>query len=213
MFDLAELSRHALPDRPPTRFEAPIKELYVAGKALETAKDELIDAMTEAYSRGAMEVSAFERAVARIAASPDAEALAAEATALGFATSGAESRSRTPPFEYEADLVELSCVSGSLKLEGEWVKAERYRLYLKSSSARLDLREYEGRRGFRLLIELEAVSSSLRLDLPEGFELSDRISERRSSTLRNKPKGTIYDDCVVALAGSLVSSTLKVKYR
>lgn len=187
----------------------------MADKALEAAKDELINAMTEAYSRGAMEVSAFERAVTRITASHDAEVLASEASALGLALarSGAESGSRRLPLEHEADLAEISCVNGKLRQEGEWVKSERYRLYLKSSSARLDLRAYEGRRGFRLFIELEAISSSLRLELPDGFELSDRISERRSSMLRNKPKGPVYDDCLVVLSGSLVSSTVKAKYR
>jgi len=185
----------------------------MAEKALDAEKDRLIDEITEAYSRGGMEMGSFERAVTRITASPDVDALAAEASALGFARPawqpGASSRSA----ELEADLVELSCVSGKLRLEGEWVKAEHYRLHLKSSSARLDLREYEGRRGFRLLVELEAISSSVRIEVPEGFEVQDRLSERTSSTVRNKPKGSIYDDCTLLLTGSIRSSTLRVKYR
>jgi hypothetical protein len=186
----------------------------MADKALDSAKDGLIDAITDAYSRGGMEMAAFERAVARITASPDVEALAGEASALGLALdrpareSGASRRS----VELEADFVELSCVSGKLRQEGEWVRAERYRLYLKSSSARLDLEEYEGRRSFRLFIELEAISSSIRIDVPEGFEVQDRLSDRRSSTVRNKPKGSVYDDCIVFLSGSILSSTLRVRY-
>jgi hypothetical protein len=185
----------------------------VTDKALDAAKDRLINEITDAYSRGGMEMGAFERAVTRISASPDAGVLADEASALGFARPAGESGSSTRSVELEAELVELSCVSGKLRLEGEWVKAERYRLYLKSASARLDLREYEGRRGFRLYIELEAISSSIRIELPEGFELQDRLSERTSSTVRNKPKSSVYDDCIVLLSGSIRSSTLRVKYR
>jgi hypothetical protein len=185
----------------------------VADKALDAAKDRLINEITEAYSRGGMEMGAFERAVTRITASPDAGALAGEASALGFARPAWQPGASPRSAELEADLVELSCVSGKLKLEGEWVKAERYSLYLKSSSARLDLREYEGKRGFRLFIELEAISSSIRIELPEGFEVQDRLSERTSSTVRNRPKSSIYDDCIVLLSGSIRSSTLRVKYR
>lgn len=192
-------------------------------KELDSAKDRLIEAMTDAYSRGAMEDSSFERAVTRITASEDLEVLASEASALGLslarpeARAGAQPEARREPrsgsHEYEADLAEIVCVSGRIREEGEWVRAERYRLCLKSSSARLDLRGYEGRRGFRLFLELDMVSSSLRLELPEGFELSDRIAERRSSTLRNEPRSALYDDCIVELSGSIASSRIKVKYR
>jgi hypothetical protein len=185
----------------------------MAGTGFEGDKDRLIDAITDAYSRGAMEMSAFERAVTRITASPDEAALAAEASALGLTLPVQGRDARAMPEPVGLDLVELVCVSGSLKQEGEWVKAQRYRLFLKSSSARLDLREYEGRRGFRLFIELEAISSSLRIDVPEGFEVEDRISQRQSSDIRNKPKSSVYDDCIVVLSGSIRSSTVRVKYR
>jgi hypothetical protein len=210
------------------------KESPMADAGFEAEKERLIDAITDAYSRGDMEMAAFERAVGRITMSPDSSALAAEAAALGQALGPAFAPALRPVLgsspvlpardsgnfggSIEAasdslDLVELACVSGSLKQDGEWVRAERYRLYLKSSSARLDLREYEGRRRFRLHVELDAISSSLRIDLPEGFELQDRISERQSSTVRNKPKGSVFDDCIILLTGSIRSSTVKIKYR
>jgi hypothetical protein len=196
-----------------------IEENAMAGSGFDAEKDRLIDAITDAYSQGSMEMSSFERAVTRITASPDSASLAVEASALGLALSlperdfGEGPGARAMDMPESLDLVEITCVSGRLRQEGEWVKAGRYRLFLKSSSARLDLREYEGRRGFRLLIELEAVSSSLRIDVPEGFEVEDRIAERQSSTLRNKPKSSIYDDAVVVLSGSIRSSTIRVKYR
>jgi hypothetical protein len=192
---------------------ASLRRGAMAGTGFEGDKDRLIDAITDAYSRGAMEMAAFERAVTRITASADEAALVAEAAALGLALPVPARDARAMPESVGLDLVELVCVSGSLKQEGEWVKAERYRLFLKSSSARLDLREYEGRRDFRLFIELEAISSSLRIDVPEGFEVEDRISQRQSSDIRNKPKSAVYDDCLVVLSGSIRSSTIRVKYR
>jgi hypothetical protein len=183
----------------------------MAGSGFEGEKQRLIEAATDAYSRGAMEMEGFENAVVRISASRDPATLAAEAAALGIGRPGPDARAFAMPDE--ADLVELACVSGSIRQEGEWLRAGRYRLFLKSSSARLDLRAYEGRRGFRLLVELDAISSSLRIEVPEGFEVQDRIAERQSSTVRNKPKSPIYDDCLVVLAGSIRSSTVKVKYR
>jgi hypothetical protein len=198
------------------------KGCAMADAGFEAEKERLIDAITDAYSRGEIEMPAFERAVGRITMSPDSSVLAVEAAAFGPALGPA----LVPPARNSGDfgtsiatasdaldLVELACVSGSLRQEGEWVRAERYRLYLKSSSVRLDLREYEGRRRFRLHIELDATSSSLRIYLPEGFELQDRISERQSSTVRNKPKSSVYDDCIVLLTGSIRSSTISVKYR
>jgi hypothetical protein len=168
------------------------EESAMADSGFEADKDRLIEAVTRAYSRGSMDLAEFERAVARITADPEARAMEAPAS---------------------LDLVELACVSGKLRQEGEWVRAERYRLYLKSSSARLDLREYEGRRGFRLLVELDLASSNLKLIVPEGFEVEDRIAERQSSTVRNRPRSLVYDDCVVTLSGSIRSSNVRVKYR
>ena len=189
----------------------------MTGRGLDAGKDELIDAVTEAYARGAMETAAFERAVARITAAADPAALAVETAALGIAlpqAAAAPGSGASPlPHTGSEDLVELACVSGNIKENGEWVRASRYRLYLKSSNCALDLLEYEGRPGFRLLIELDLISSNLRIVVPEGFEIDDRIAERRSSTIRNKPKSEIYDDCVVTLAGSLRSSNLKIKYK
>jgi hypothetical protein len=181
---------------------------------LEEAKDRLIQAITDIYSRGGMDMSSFERSVTRITASGDRSALVAEAEALGLALpqAPAAASSSAAPMAY-ADAVELSCVSGSLRQDGEWVKAERYRLYLKSSSARLDFEEYEGARGFRLFIELEAISSSIRIKVPKGFEVEDRISERKSSTVRNKPKDEAYGDNLIVLSGSIGSSTVRIKYR
>jgi hypothetical protein len=104
-------------------------------------------------------------------------------------------------------------VSGKLRETGDWVRARRYELALKSASARLDLSEYAGARGFRLLIDVEAVSSNLRLIVPECFEVEDRLSERVSSTIRNRPKGANCGDNLVVITGSVRSSVVKVKYR
>ncbi len=109
--------------------------------------------------------------------------------------------------------MELSCVSGNLRKEGDWVKARDYRLALKSSNARLDLTEYEGARGFHLFLDVDATSSNLRLTVPEGFEVEDRFSERVSSVVRNKPKGDGGRDNLVVLTGYLRSSTVRIKYR
>ena len=53
----------------------------------------------------------------------------------------------------------------------------------------------------------------MKLIVPEGFEVEDRFSERISSVVRNKPKGSSYGDNIVVLAGSLRSSTVRVRYR
>jgi hypothetical protein len=177
---------------------------------LEDERNALIQTITEAYSRGAMEMPAFERAVTRLSACADRSALAAEAGALGLALPLPSSSSRSP--EPPAGAVELSCESGNIRKTGDWVKARDYRLALKSSNARLDLMEYEGASGFRLAIEVEAISSSVRLIVPEGFEVEDRFSEHTSSVVRNKPKGPGGDNLVV-LTGRLRSSTVRVKYR
>ncbi len=177
---------------------------------LEDTKDALIASITDAYARGDMDMPSFERAVARIHSGGDRTALATEAAALGLALPDLEPR-RDAALQGR-DPVELSCVSGRLRQVGDWVRSRRYALSLKSSSARLDLREYEGARGFRLAIDVEAKSSVVKIIVPRGFEVEDRFSERVSSTVRNRGREA-YGDNLIVLTGSIRSSVVKVKYR
>jgi hypothetical protein len=184
---------------------------------LEERKDALIQAMTEEYARGAMDMPGFEAAVARVNACADLPALAAEASALGLPADG--SLARSEPRELReagppgGQAIELACVSGSVRKAGDWVRSRVYKLALKSSNARLDLMEYELSRGFRLLVAVEAVSSNLLLIVPRGFEVEERFTERVSSVVRNKPRVPSEGDNLVVLVGALKSSTVRVKYR
>jgi hypothetical protein len=180
----------------------------------EEEKDELIQTITDSYARGGIDMPAFERAVTRITASGDRSSLVAEAAALGLAVPAPalDPRERSAPAPAAADAVQLSCVSSNLRETGDWVRSRRYELALKSASARLDLREYDGVRGFRLVIAVDAVSSNLRVIVPEGFEVEDRLSERVSSTIRNRPRGESYGDNLVVITGSVRSSNVRVKY-
>jgi hypothetical protein len=185
-------------------------------RSLEDEKDAAIRVLTEDYARGGMDMAAFERAVIRIGASADRGALATEAAALGIAApilarEAAEPARGAEPGEPPSAAIELACVSASLRKSGDWVKSRSYRLSLKSSSARLDLGAYAGARGMRLAIEVEAVSSSLRLIVPPGFEVEDGFAERTSSVVRNDPRGGEAINLVL-LGGRLKSSTVKVKY-
>lgn len=189
---------------------------------IERERDALIQLVTEAYSRGDMEIPAFERAVTRLNVCADRIALDAAANELGLSlpvlSPQAAPGGRPSPYHVPyapaavAGALELSCVSGSIRMTGEWVKARDYRLSLKSSNARLDLTEYEGARGFTLYVDVDAVSSNLRVIVPEGFEVEDRFTERVSSAVRNKPKGA-GDGNLVVLSGYLRSSTVRIKYR
>jgi hypothetical protein len=180
---------------------------------LEETKDGIIGTITEAYARGDMDMPSFERAVTRIHASGDRTALAIEAAALGLVLPEPAPESGAGREIAALGAVELSCVSGSLRQEGDWVKSRRYALSLKSSSARLDLREYEGARGFRLAIDIDARSSVVRITVPKGFEVEDRFSERVSSTVRNRRRGGAFGDNLVVLTGAIRSSVVKIKYR
>jgi hypothetical protein len=181
----------------------------------EESREALIQKITDIYSRGGMDMDAFERAVTRIHASGDRNSLATEAATLGLELPRAELELRGRPAMLRAasEPLELSCVSGNIRKVGDWVKARRYTLALKSSSARLDLCQYDGESGFRLFLDIDAVSSNLRLVVPEGFEVEDRLGDNVSSTVRNKPKGESYGDNIVVLSGSIRSSVVKIKYR
>jgi hypothetical protein len=172
---------------------------------LEETKDAIIRTITDAYARGDLDMPAFEVAVTRIQAGVDRNALATEAAALGLVLPAL-----APAV---ADMIELSCVSGSLRQAGDWVKARNYALALKSASARLDLREYEGARGYRLAIDIDARSSVVKIIVPRGFQVEDRFSERVSSSVRNRQKIDAYGDNLIVLTGSILSSVVKVKYR
>jgi hypothetical protein len=184
---------------------------------LEERKDALIRIITEDYARDAMQMPAFELAVTRISACADLAALAAEASSLGLALPPqapvAAFEQPSAALEPRSGAVELACTSGRIRESGDWLRSRLYRFALKSSTARLDLRAYEGAEGFRLLIEIDAVSSGIRLIVPRGFQVEDRISERASSVLRNRPRGGSFGDNRVLLTGSLRSSVLKVRYR
>lgn len=182
---------------------------------LEKEKDVIIQTMTNVYARGDIDMSAFERAVTRISACSDPRSLEIEAKALGLELplapiATAEARAE---LELPRDAVQLDCVSGNIRKSGDWVKSGSYLIRLKSSSTRLDLREYEGARGFRLHIEIEAASSVVKLTVPKGFEVEDRFTERVSSTVQNKPRGESYGGNFIVLTGSLRSSVVKVKYK
>ena len=70
------------------------------------------------------------------------------------------------------------------------MKARRYRFGLTSSTARLDFRGYEGKQGMDLELELSAISSSVKILVPLGFEVRDQIQGRQSSTVKNRaPRG------------------------
>jgi hypothetical protein len=173
---------------------------------LELKRDSLIRIVTEVYAMGNIELPVFEKAVARLHSCTDLASLESEASLLGLA------RSAEAALPREADVLELSCVSGHLRKDGDWAKGGRCWLSLRSSTAKLDLMEYEGRRGFRLAIDIDAVSSSVSLVVPADFVVEDRISERSSSTVRNRPRDAGAGS-VVILTGRLRSSTIKVKYR
>jgi hypothetical protein len=185
--------------------------------SLESERDALIQIVSEDYSRGAMEMPAFELAVTRLNACADRGALEIEANALGLSMpvprAATQGLSRQVQGEV-TEAVELTCVSGNIRNTGDWVKARHYKLALKSSNARLDLREYEGARGFLLEIDVDAISSNVRLIVPKGFEVEERFSERVSSTVRNKPKrGSAGGSNLVILTGYLRSSSVRIKYR
>lgn len=174
--------------------------------SLTTRKDSLIQRVTEAYVRGDLDMPAFELAVTGINACPDDPSLGVLASSLGLALAPGG-----PPSPI-ADRLELSCVSGSLRQEGAWVKARRYRLGLTSSTARLDFRGYEGQQGMDLEIELSAISSSVKILVPLGFEVRDQIQGRQSSTVKNRPpEGQALNR--VVLTGAIRSSAVKVSYR
>ncbi|MGO8693223.1 MAG: hypothetical protein ACLQMF_06060 [Rectinemataceae bacterium] len=182
---------------------------------LESEKDALIQAITEVYAHGGLDMAAFEGAVTRISACPDSRALATEVETLGLGMplvlpAVADRRLASAP---QREAIQLDCVSSSISKSGDWVASGSYCVRLKSSSARLDLREYEGAKGFRLVIEVEATSSVLSLTVPRGFQVEDRFSERVSSAVRNRPRGESYDDNRIVLTGNLRSSVVKVKYR
>jgi hypothetical protein len=180
---------------------------------LESQKDEMIQRLTEAYSRNAMDMQEFERAVTRVSSCADSSALQAEGASLErslalpvLAKPGAE-------LEPVPESLRLDCTSGSIRKTGDWVRAGRYAMALRSSSARLDFSAYEGSRGRSLVIEVEMQSSNLRLVVPPGFEVQDDFSERTSSNVRNKPRDGGSGGNRIVLRGSLRSSNVKVKYR
>jgi ADP-dependent phosphofructokinase/glucokinase len=175
---------------------------------LELEKDGLIEQITTLYSHGELDLPAFETAVTRINDCANRSLVAAEARSLRLALTPMVDDSLSAGSGEE----ELVCVSGTLRLKGRWVKASRYKRALKSSNARLDLSDYREARGLRLEIDLAAVSSGLRLIVPEGFEVEDHFAERVSSVVKNEPKGPSYGDNRVLIMGALRSSVVKVKY-
>jgi hypothetical protein len=191
----------------------------------EGKKDAIIGTITEAFARGDMEMPAFEAAVTKINASPDETALAATAAELGIALPAPLAQpdpaaapvafsSASSPSPASADApIDLACRSSNLRKIGDWLRSRHYRLALQSSNARLDLGEYEGVRGLRLLVEVEAASSNLKLIVPAGFRVEDRFAENSSSNVRNRPKDAPYGDNVVVLMGSLRSSNVRVRYK
>jgi len=180
---------------------------------LEQEKDELISRLTEAYAQDAIDMQGFELAVTRVSAAADEAALSAERASLDLSLPVLVHAEASPPAHRQAEVQSLDCVSANLRRVGDWVKAGRYSMRLQSSNARLDFTAYEGSTGLRLVIELEARSSNLRLIVPAGFEVEDALSERISSTVRNRPRDAPYGGNRIVLTGRLQSSTVKVKYR
>ncbi len=181
---------------------------------LEDEKDALIQVLTEVYSRGAMDMPAFERSVVKIGGCGDLVALEAEAKSLGLALPPVPARRAdlAPSLADLPEAVQVECVSGTMRKVGDWVRARGYRFALRSSNLRLDLTEYEGATGFRLFVDIQATSSNVRIVVPAGFEIEDRIEGRRSSNVRNRPRGPAYGDNVVVLSGALQSSNVRIKY-
>ena len=176
---------------------------------LEGDKNALIQVITDAYVHGEMDVTLFEGAVSRITATKDESTLAVEAASLGlsfpaFVTAGSPSL---------GEPIDLDCGSASIRKMGDWLRSSRYRLKLRSSSVRLDLRDYADARNFHLDLEIVAVSSSIKLIVPRGFEVEDRIEDQQSSVVRNRPRGAASGTQLIRIRGSLRSSTLGISYR
>jgi hypothetical protein len=179
---------------------------------LESQKDEMIQRLTDAYARSAMDMQEFERAVTRVSACADVAALQAEGASLERSLAlPALSRPGTE-LEPASDTMRLDCTSGSIRKSGDWVRAGRCEMALRSSSARLDFSAYAGSRGRSLVIELEMRSSNLRLIVPPGFEVVDDLSDRTSSNVRNRPREGGSGENRIVLKGALRSSNVKVKY-
>ena len=176
---------------------------------LEGKKNAFIEVITDSYVRGSLDMPAFESAVGRITASSDEASLAVEAASLGLSLP-AVIKAAT---EVEGESVDLDCVSGNIRKEGDWLRSGRYRLRLRSSSVRLDFRHYAYGPSFRLELDLLSVSSTIRLIVPRGFQIEDRIDERQSSVVKNRPKVIDREGSVIQLRGSLRSSVIKVTYK
>ena len=187
----------------------------MADTTLDEEKDSLIQVLTDDYARGAVDIADFERSVTRINSCIDRPALEREAATLGLGTALVALRQSPAPAPAHGPLeaIPLECVSGTIRKSGRWVQSGAYRLHVRSSSVRLDLRDYEGGRGFRLLLDIEAASSSIRITVPRGFIVEDRFTGQVSSTVRNRPKGDSYGDNRILLVGSLRSSVIKIHYR
>lgn len=173
--------------------------------ALDSRKKSLVERLTDVYARGGMELAAFEAALSRITDSASDGELAAEAAALGL---GLSAPAGAPGPDAE-ELIERGCTSGTIREEGEWIKARKYRYKLVSSYLILDFRAYELSAGIRVEIELAAVSANVRLLLPRGFSVEDRIEGRISSVVRNAKDEERGASNVVVLSGTIQSSTVR----
>lgn len=180
---------------------------------LERQKDLLIQRVTDVYVRGGIDMPAFEQAVTRINAFSDPRELAAEAASLGIGSSLTPVPAAANAVSEPSRGIELNCRSGHIRKSGDWIKAALYRLNLRSASVRLDLREYDGAQGFRLVLDIDAQSSVVRLTVPRGFEVEDQFSENVSSMVRNRQRGDSYGDNRIVLTGRLQSSVVRVRYR
>ncbi len=171
-------------------------------------RNQLIEAAASAYARGVIDQIQFETLVSQIQNQGDLPALsrvAADCPQVYGVSSGLVPSG--PVIE------DLTLHMSGLKKQGDWVRADIYRLGGNMSNWELDFQDYTNVTGFRLTLELDIRMSSVKLTVPDGWLVNVDISNNSMSEIKDKGPSSLWGDNQISLAGAMHMSNVKVKYK
>lgn len=168
---------------------------------LEKRKTSLTNRATVAYSHDEISLEMFETYAREIENAEDSAALDRIDESLPVV--------REPEPAPEQN---IRATASTVKKTGRWLESDEIALRAKMSTVVLDLTSYTDESDLALHIDCELDMSKLKLIVPEGIEVRDRLSDQQMGNFVHRGR-SIGNAGTLVLTGTARMSSIKVKTR
>lgn len=175
---------------------------------IESLRDECSEAAALAYSQNLIDLHTFEEVTGDIVSARSRHALTAIQKSLREMGLQASQALGTGPAS--SSTIEVSM--GTVKKQGQWLPGPKLEVQASWSTVDLDFTQYHDRELPDIHLHLNCKWSTLRLFVPESFEILEQLESQNLSSFHQRGSGK-FGGTRVFVRGRISGSSLIVKYR